>query len=63
MDDVSDVRALEPSWRSELADVTGMDLSALLSSTEDVLSNAVRRLIAEVGDEHEVIAGHGNAVR
>jgi FXSXX-COOH protein len=63
MDDQARDRSRELDWQSDLADVTGMDLSELMSSTDAVLARSIRRLLAEVADTQEVIAGHGNGVR
>lgn len=63
MDDEAVGRSRQPDWQSDLADVTGMDLSELVASTDSVLANSIQRLLAETADPQEVIAGHGNGIR
>jgi FXSXX-COOH protein len=61
MDDDAPDRDLD--WQSDLADVTEADLLDLAVSTDTVLANSIKRLLTEVRDSQEVVAGHGNGVR
>jgi FXSXX-COOH protein len=42
---------------SELVDVTALPLAALVSAEDTVLSNALRRLLQELADPRDAIAG------
>jgi FXSXX-COOH protein len=42
---------------TDLVDVTALPLAALLSTEDTVLSNALRRLLRELADPREAIAG------
>jgi FXSXX-COOH protein len=55
-DVVGDRAAVEPG-ESQPVDVTGLPLAELLSSEDTVLSNALRRLLRDMADPQEIIAG------
>jgi FXSXX-COOH protein len=47
-------------FESDLADVTSVPLTVLLSSEDSVLVNALRRLRAEIAQPEEIVAGHSS---
>ena len=55
-DPAAEDRVAEPG-ASDLVDVTALPLEALLSTEDTVLSNALRRLLRELADPREAIAG------
>jgi FXSXX-COOH protein len=55
-DQVAGEQVAEPA-ATDLVDVTALPLAALLSTEDTVLSNALRRLLRELADPREAIAG------